>query len=283
MIDLHIHSTASDGTLTPKEIVDLAIEKNIPAIAICDHEVAHGSIQAKKYSKNKNIEVISGIEIGCDDKELNLFDIHIVGLYLDFKNKELNNLIKEMKKSRIKQKTKIIKKLNELGYDITFSELIKESDGGSFGRPHIARILLRKYPELKSVSNIFDKLLGENKPACVKQEKRTISEVIKIIKNANGIAILAHPGLYNNHEQVIEKFIQAGGHGIEVLYPYGNRPDKLKENSNNLTNTFSKLANKHNLLISGGTDFHTKDDPEIGSHGITLEEFEILKKIKSNN
>jgi len=167
-IDLHMHSTASDGKMTPEELVDLAIKKKISAIAITDHEVIEGSRRAIEYAKGKNIEIVSGIEIGADDEDLEIYDIHILGLFIDVENKRLLELSKYLMKEREVQKKKIIKRLNDLGYEITFEELRKESCGINYGRPNIARILMRKYEKFKTIQEVFDELLGATGAASVR-------------------------------------------------------------------------------------------------------------------
>ncbi len=142
-IDLHLHSTASDGNFSPKELIDMAIKKKISAIALTDHNTAMGNEEALEYSKGKNIEFVQGIEITItppkDCKEL-----HIVGLFIDSNNPEILKIPKKHREYAEKVVKKIIKKLNVLGYEITFEDLLKESDGEHLGRHFIARILMRK-------------------------------------------------------------------------------------------------------------------------------------------
>jgi len=278
-IDLHIHTTASDGEKTPKEIVDLAIKNNVKFFAITDHDTIDGIKEAVEYSKDKDVEVISGIEIGCKEFEHQPFDIHIVGLFVDLNNKELIEFVKKMKESRVKQKIKMIEILNKLGYKITFEEFKKEAPGGIYGNPHLANILFRKYPEkFKTYQQIFEELLGGGKKVSVQREgkKYKISEVVELIHRAGGIAILAHPGfLVNKAEEIIDIFVKAEGDGIEVDCDYRNIKNVSEKD---LIEKFRKIANEKNLLISGGTDFHTEGhSPMIGEHGITEEEFEKLK------
>jgi len=273
-----MHSTHSDGKLTPEELVDLAIKQSLSTIAITDHEILSGNEVAKKYAENKNLNIISGIEIGADDEELNLYDVHIVGLFVDSKNKKLNELIEFCLEAREIQKKEIIVKLNLLGFEITFEELKMEAVGPSYGRPHIARILLRKYPNsFEGISDVFNKLLANRDTAYVRQRKKNIKEVIDTIHNAKGIAILAHPGFYKNKEDIIEKFIEFGGDGIELNYAYENNMEKTEANKVRLE--VGDLVKGKKLILSGGTDFH---DPRIhamiGEFGISDEEFEVMKK-----
>ncbi len=283
-IDLHIHSTASDGKLSPEELVDWAIEKGLPAIAITDHEVMDGSREAIRYARGKDVKVVSGIEIATDDVEVEIYDIHIVGLFLDLENERLIKLSEKLMKAREVQKKDIIKRLNELGYEITFEELKKESGGINYGRPHIARILMRKYKEFKKMGDVFDGLLGSFGSAYVRQWKDTIKNTIDIIHGAGGIAILAHPMLYESFHidcdsnKIIERFVECGGDGIEVNYFYENR-SVSKDESEEMIRRVEDIAREKGLVVSGGGDFHSDADPhEIGDYGLSVVEFEKLKK-----
>lgn len=278
-IDLHVHTTASDGKKTPEEIVDWAIEKKIPAITIADHDTIAGSKIAQKYAKDKNIELITGIEVGCSEQKLTKYDLHVVGLFIDLENKELVDFTKKMQKSRVKQKTKMIERLNTLGYNISLDELKKEAGEGSYGKPHLAHILFRKNPDkFKTYRQVFDELLGTGRKADISREGvYNLKDSIELIHNAGGLAILAHPGfLFEDAEQVIDLFVKLGGDGIEADYDYSGIGDILE---GELVNKFRKIAKEKNLLISGGTDFHsTISHKEIGEHGITQEELNKLKK-----
>ncbi len=278
MIDLHIHSTASDGELSPEELVDLAIKKKIPVIAITDHEVVWGSKKAIEYARDKGVEVVSGIEIGVNSEKLEAYDIHVVGLFLDLDNERLLELSDRLMKARGIQKKAIISRLNELGYDITFEELEREVDGINYGRPHIARILMRKYDEFSSVRDVFDRLLGSSGKANVWQWKAGMKETIDIIHDAGGVAILAHPMFYGsdrfdcNRDKVIDRFVECGGDGIEVNYFY-------REEGDEMINVARGIAENRKLCASGGGDFHLKDGSfEIGDYGLSLEEFRRLRE-----
>jgi len=275
-IDLHIHTTASDGEFSPKEIVDLAIKKGMKVIAITDHNSISGIQEALDYSKNKNIKVIPGIEISCEFEDYP--EVHIVGLFIDYKNKELLKFLELRKQLSIKHQIKILEKLNELGYEINIKEL-KKIKGYSFTRPTIAKVLLKKYPDkFSSISQIFKELLWTNKKAYVKKERRLIKEVIEIILAAKGIPILAHPGVYlNKSEKIINKFIELGGRGLEFNYPYTGIYGLDKKLSNARNSKFKEIARDRKLFFSGGSDFHGEGrNVEIGEQGISEEDFKKL-------
>ncbi|MBS3072632.1 PHP domain-containing protein [Candidatus Pacearchaeota archaeon] len=276
-IDLQIHTNFSDGVFSPKEIVDLAIKNKMKAIAITDHDTISGLKEAIEYSKDKNLEFVPGVEFSCHE-EFYTQTIDVLGLFINHKNEELNEFIKKCQGDRIKEKKEIIKKLNNLGYEITFDELLKES-GDSLGRPVIGKILVSKYPnEFSNVDDVFKKLIGEGKPAFVPRQKTSIKQAINIIKRSGGISILAHPGRYGNFVfEIIGKFEKDGGNGMEVDYPY----NKILGTGNEINDKLRVVAKEKNLLISGGSDFHDFERGSlIGDAGLTETEFDKLKDYK---
>lgn len=272
-IDLQIHTNNSDGAFSPKEIVDFAIEKNMQVISITDHDTISGLKEAIDYSSDKNIIFIPGVELSCHEPFYSK-TIDILGLFINPDSKELNDFILKCRVDRVNEKKEIIKKLNNLGYNLSFDELLKES-GESLGRPVIARMLLKKYPnKFSSVDDVFNKLIAEGKPAFVLRPKTPMKQAIDIVDKAGGISILAHPGRYGNYlNEIIDKFKEGRGNGIEVDYPY----NKILGIDDNVNLRLREIANKKNLLMSGGSDFHDfKRGSEIGDGGLTKEEFNLL-------
>lgn len=278
-IDLHIHSTHSDGTFTPKELIDFAIEKGMSALAITDHDKATANKEAEIYAKEKGIEYIFGIEITITPPE-GVKELHIVGLFINPENEEIKRIHGKHKEYAINTAKKIIKRLNDLGYKITFEELLEETKGEHFGRPFIAKILMKKYPKkFQERSQVFDELLGKQGKAFIMPKGTELKEAIEIIHNAGGIAIVAHPWyLGGNMIEILEEFVSFGGDGIELDYA---PKESVQENTRDILESFIE---KHNLVISGGTDFHEKkeDEKEIGDFGITKEEFKKLKEYWKN-
>lgn len=283
MIDLQNHTIASDGELTPEELVDLAIEKKLSAIAITDHDSLDCVGKAIEYSKGKNIEIIPGIELSCDDPLYNYDKIDVLGLLIDYKNKGLGKLARHIGGKREENKKQIIKKLKGFGYEIEYEDVKKEVKG-SFGRPHIAKYLLRKYPdEFSSVRDVFDRLIGAGKKAFVETRGRvSIKSAVKAIKDSGGVAILAHPGIYPRGRsiRIIDYFIESGGDGIETYYPYHIICPELgiSENGNEkLINFYRKIAKSKKVLESGGNDHHDGHRFTLGAVKIPDE---VLKKLK---
>ena len=274
-IDLHVHSTASDGKYTPIELVDIAIKKKVPVIAIADHDTVKGVNEAIKYSKNKNIKVVPGIEITITPPK-NCKELHMVGLFINPEDTEIKKINERHRKYTEKVAKKIIKKLNNLGYKINFKELLEETNGKHLGRPWISKILIRKYPkEFKDRKEVFNKLLGKQGKAFVRPKGTSMKKAIDMIHNAGGIAIVAHPCfLGDKMEEVVEEFIKFSGDGIEK--------DFLKKSyiQKDMKKRINKVIKKYNLIISGGTDFHEEKENgmEMGDIGLNEKEFENLQK-----
>ncbi len=291
--DLHIHSTASDGNLTPKQIVEIAIKKNLLGFAITDHDTINGIEEAKKHyaeiktNKTKKPVFVPGVEISCDEFKKGFTDIHILGLFIDEKAEPINKLLETAKNQRIEQKKDIIKKLNALGFEITFEDALKFVTG-EIGRPHVAQALIKKYPEeFKTIEEAFNKYLATDKPGYVPRKKGiSIGEAIKAIKESKGITILAHPGVYSDTdaEELVNFFKSLGGQGIETAYPYDASTGIPKKESDRKNKLFQKTAKKKKLLKSGGTDYHRGERIiDAGDVGITKKEFAELIKAKEAN
>ncbi len=259
MIDLHIHTNESDGELAPAELVDLAIKSGLQCIAITDHDTIDGCRKAIDYAKNKKIKIIPGIEISCYEEEKGFGEVHVVGLFVDYENPLLAAFCENIKTERINQKKLMIKKLQELGFDITFEEVCKIAHH-SFGRPHLAKILVQKYPQqFPNVKSVFDQYLGHGKPAYVGRINQTkMKDTVDLIKKARGIAILAHPGVYSANDALVllKYFLECGGQGLETYYPYDLVNGITVKEAQSKNSFFKKYAEEHGLLQSGGSDFH---------------------------
>ena len=255
--DLHIHSSYSDGVLSPEEIIDLAKKQGIKYISITDHD----TIAAQYISEinNAGVNVIPGIEFSTEYNDL---EIHILGYFININNKRLNEAVNRLKISRVERTNKILEKLKEDNIHITIDEIAVDLDS-SIGRGHIANAIVRKgYAD--NYKEAFLKYLVKGKSAYVKGQKLTYKETLKIINEAGGIAILAHPGkIYRKIEieNIIKELKCYGLKGIEVYHP---------SHSKEQINSFYNLSKKYKLLITGGSDFHGAANKEIflGSQGI---------------
>ncbi|MFH0737890.1 MAG: PHP domain-containing protein [Candidatus Micrarchaeota archaeon] len=283
MIDLHVHTTASDGSLPFEKIIDEAGRSKLRAIAITDHDNVES---AKKITGKEPLEVIPGIEISVFDHALGYEDVHVLGLFIDTKDKTLNSKLDTL--GREEQKKATVEKLNELGYKITFAQ-VKAKSSGVVGRPHIAMALMEKYPaEFKTMSEVFNKLLGRGKPAYIGRESGfPLSEAIGLIHGAGGLAILCHPFIYPyDPEKLAAEFKELGGDGMEAYYDYeANRTDRKvsKKENDRLVLDALALAKKHGLLVSGGSDFHgpgKRGHQKLGGFGAPDSVLAALKEAK---
>jgi predicted metal-dependent phosphoesterase TrpH len=263
--DLHIHTTASDGLLTPSEVVKWAYYKKLKAIGITDHDNIGGISEAEQASLEYNIEVVPGVELNSQFKDE---EIHILGYYIDYGSVILTDKLAQIKNSRYDRMIKMIEKLNSLGFNISKEDLDIVSEGTTVGRPHIARALLEK-GYVSSLKVAFDKYLGKNKPAYVERYRLSIGEAIELIKKIGGVPILAHPGLIEN-KRYLSDILNMGIEGIEVYHT---------KHDHTTTKELLMMATERKLLITGGSDCHgmfVKDEPILGNVHI---DYELVKKL----
>jgi predicted metal-dependent phosphoesterase TrpH len=273
LIDLHTHTTASDGSMTPEELVRHAYEKGLAAIAITDHDAMDGIEQALDEGRKLGIEVIAGVEISVDfDPEM-----HLLGYFLNGHYEPILKSLEELRLMREHRNPKIIRKLNELGFDITMEEVNKKSDGVNVGRPHIARALLDK-GYVGSIAEAFEKYLSTGKPAYFKKDKLSPEEGVALIARSGGSPVLAHPVYLDmagiDLEQLLPRLKAAGLKGIEAVY---------SENTKEQTAKLLKLAEANGLAVTGGSDFHGSFKPhiEIGiGRGSLSIPYELLDRLK---
>ncbi len=263
MIDLHIHSTASDGSFTPAEIIDQASNAGVCAIAITDHDTVDGVKQAIESGIPQHLEFITGVELSAQalDGFTSGGSIHILGYGFSPYDKDMQIVLKKLKQARAQRNPRIIEKLNELGFSISLKEVKDICGPGQTGRPHIARTMLEK-GFISSFEQAFDDYLAKGKPAYVDKFRLSCKQTIQLILDAGGIPVLAHPGLIKPSpgyliENFISQLIGMGLKGIEVYHT-----DHSKEQ----TRHFEKIASKKNLIVTGGSDFHgiLKQEISIG-------------------
>lgn len=272
IIDLHVHTTASDGSLTPSELIRHACSKGLVAIAITDHDTINGLQEAVEEGKDTGIEVIRGVEIGVEFTP----EMHLLGYFKNEPGTKLQTVLNELREKRYERNPKIIRKLNEMGMDITYENVLEEAQGSVVGRPHIASVMVRK-GYVGGIADAFSQYLAFGKPAFVKKDKLQPEEGIRVIIEAGGVPVLAHPTYLNldieKLDLLVSELVKAGLRGIEAYYP-----DHDKEE----TQKFIELAEKHNLLLTGGSDFHGSLKPEIeigiGSGNLNVP-FELLGKL----
>ncbi len=256
-IDLHLHTTHSDGSLSPSAVLELAHKAGVTALAITDHDITDGIPDALQAGSRLGIEVIPGIEISS---RLGASELHILGYFLEWQDPTLNSRMARLRESRHRRNPLIVEKLNALGLDITYDEVRRLAGTESVGRPHIARVLMDKR-HVRDAKEAFDRYLAEGKPAYVPRDLPEPAEAIAWIRDARGIAVLAHPTWVKQNGEGLFKLcaqLKADGlGGIEVHY---------STHSPKQTAEFLDIARRLDLLVTGGSDFHgvTKPDIDVG-------------------
>lgn len=278
-IDLHVHSNVSDGTLTPTEVVKLAISSNLSAIALTDHDTLAGvreaqAVAAAEMEKGYPFQVIPGTEISV---LYNKKDIHVLGLFIDPDNKALSEALTLARKKRDERNEKMTANLRNAGIDITVEKLQEEEGEAVLTRAHFAKFMV-KYGYCKSMADAFDKYLNNDSPYYVPREYLSPKEAIDLIHGAGGLAILAHPLLYKftlaQVEDMVAYLTELGLDGIEAIYSSNTGFDEGR---------MLHLANKYNLAVSGGSDFHGANKPDLNigtGRGNLKIPYSILEKLK---
>ncbi len=252
-VDLHTHSVYSDGTQTPAEIIHLAKAANLSAVSLTDHDTVDGIEEFLHHGRAVGIKTISGLEISSTHRD---FSLHILGYGIDHRLEGLHQELAKLQRGREERNLKIIAKLQKLGLDITSQELADYSGCGQAGRPHIAGLLLQK-GVTKNLQSGFKDYLRKGAAAWAGRLIFSTSDAIAMIHLAGGLAVLAHPGhidgAMKKQPLLIAELAEIGLDGLEVYYPGHTRKMQKKLKS---------LAVKHNLLVTGGSDYHGANKPK---------------------
>ncbi|MPM18153.1 Phosphoribosyl 1,2-cyclic phosphate 1,2-diphosphodiesterase [bioreactor metagenome] len=241
--DLHIHTTASDGRLSPEEVLSKAAKYGLSYIAITDHDTVDGLISIKNNSLKSNLVVIPGIEFSIDLPE---HEVHVLGYYIDPFDKQLQEQLLTITDDRRKRIEKIVVRLNAIGYKITYEEILNSTkETSSIGRPNVARVLVEK-GYFQTVAQVFEQLLYKNGPVYIPHYKLKPQQAIELINRCGGIPVLAHPGLIGD-DNIVLKMIEYGICGLEAFHPKHSKEQR---------NKYAQLADGYKLLVTGGSDFH---------------------------
>jgi 3',5'-nucleoside bisphosphate phosphatase len=265
-VDLHIHTKFSDGTHPLEEIVETASINKLKAISITDHDCIDAYPLAQELGSKVDIEVIPGVELSS---EIGGVDIHILGYYFNIHTPELISKLAELKKARFARAEKIVENLNRQGIDLRFETVLNIAGGAAIGRPHIAAALLKE-ELVYSFREAFDKYIGYESPAYVEKMCMHPQEVFRLIRDAGGVPVLAHPGVTKVDER-IPQFIHDGLLGIEVFH---------SEHIGAMERHYMQYCRKHDLAFTGGSDFHNgnQSKSEIGHPKVPYSAVESLKE-----
>ena len=275
LLDLHVHSTASDGTLSPTNLVKHAKQQGVTVFALTDHDTVAGIPEAIEVAEKVGVTLIPGIEIGAKFGE---DEMHILGLYIDHTSEKLKQSLKDLIEIRESRNDKMIEKFQSLGISITLEELQETAGGSVISRAHVARLLKEK-GYISSIGEAFEKYIGPGQPAFVGKLGLPPKEIIQMILDAQGIPVLAHPKLLKlpneEFEKLLLELISYGLQGIEAIYSLHDPEEE---------EYFKGLAKKYDLLITGGSDFHGENKPTIqigvgkGNLNIPMKILEALRK-----
>ncbi|MEJ2715829.1 MAG: PHP domain-containing protein [Deltaproteobacteria bacterium] len=255
MIDLHVHTNYSDGTLSPRELLGCASERGLEALAVTDHDTVEGVPEALQEGKRVGVEVVPGVEISAQWERGIL---HVLGYFVRTDHPELIETLAYLKQEREDRNTKILARLHDLDVDISLDEVNREAGCGVPGRPHIAGVMVKKR-YVATIQDAFDRYLKRGASAYIKKAKLEPIEAMQLIIRAHGLPVLAHPHSLAEEDpsrfaDTVKRLADHGLQGIEVYYPK-HTPDQ--------TRTFLELARRFDLGVTGGTDFHGSNKPEI--------------------
>ncbi len=264
--DLHLHTTASDGRLTPAEIVERALSLELSVIAVTDHDCVNGVQDALDAADGSRIMVIPGVEI---DTDTSTREVHILGYFVDYRDPGLLHTLEELRASRLDRGRKMVAKLADMGLPLEWDRVRELASGGTVGRPHVAQAMLER-GYVSTLKEAFVRYIKRGGPAYVQRKKPTPVEALTAIIEAGGLPFLAHPGDMDDLEPYVRQLKSAGMVGLEVYY--GTYPsEKIAR--------LKALADKYDLVASGGSDYHGLDNTigsEMGRTDIPPESLERL-------
>ncbi|MGA7721105.1 MAG: PHP domain-containing protein [Ignavibacteriaceae bacterium] len=265
-VDLHTHTSYSDGFNTPEELVIKAKNAGIDILGISDHDNVKGIYEAVEAGKRVGVEIIPGLEISSDLKDR---EVHILAYFFEPSNEELERYLTFFREERLKRAIRIVDKLKELGFNISIDDVLKRTKNSAVGRPHIAQTMVEE-GLTSSYYEAFNKYIGNGCPAYEKKVHLSPQSACKIISDAGGLSFIAHPGFMP--EVLLKELIDAGVDGIEVIHP-SHSPQQIK--------FYRGIVNEYFLLESGGSDFHggkREDENNLGKYCVATHVLEAMRQ-----
>jgi predicted metal-dependent phosphoesterase TrpH len=249
-IDLHVHTTASDGQYTPSEIIHFARKRGLNVIAITDHDTTDGFEPAQQAAQSAGGSpvVIPGIELSAEDS---VGDVHMLGYFFDIRNADFQNALDAFRERRYHRGKLIVERLATLGMPVDWARVVEIANGGAIGRPHVARALVEA-GHVESIGQAFERYIYNGGPAYVARKRLSPEEAVELIHTAGGVAVMAHPGLVEGYDAlIVERLVPAGLDGVEVVHP--RNPETVRLN-------LRGLAARFDLVMTGGSDFHRPEE-----------------------
>lgn len=268
--DLHVHTTASDGTATPEQIVQEAKKIGLAAVGITDHDNIDAILPARRASRQCGVEVVPGVEFSTEWQHQ---EIHILGYYLKFEEAWFQERLRLLQADRIQRAKNIVKKLDRLGFPIGYDRVRTLAGSGAVGRPHIAQALMEKGYAI-SITDAFTRFIGRDAPAYVPRRRVAPEEAVSLILKAGGVPVMAHVGV-PPADALIEKLVAQGLKGLEVYYP---------DHDQTVIAHYLQIAKRYCLLATGGSDFHgfNRERAPLGACRVDYRIVQALKKISAN-
>ncbi len=266
-VDLHSHTTASDGALSPRELVQLAARHGVRVLAVTDHDSTEGLPEAMEEAGRQGLEIVPGLEINCDVPGS---EIHVLGYCVDWRAELFQTFLAGQRAERAARVHRIVARLTELGMPLTADEVFAICREGSPGRPHVAQAMVKR-GYVTSVREAFDRWLHADGPANVPRRRLMPTEAVAVVRRAHGVPVLAHPGLANR-DAMIPELVEAGLGGIETYYP---------EHSAAQIEAYLALCRRHGLVATGGSDYHgphTGRAATLGRPPVPLEVWHALQE-----
>jgi hypothetical protein len=254
--DLHVHSTASDGTLSPADLVALALERGLRVLAITDHDSVEGVDEALAAAEGTGLLVIPALELSAAQGG---HDVHMLGYFVDHHDPVLRQRLSELREARLARARAMVDQLNDAGFDVSITDVLALAEGGAVGRSHVARALVDA-GHAEDIKDAFRRLIGRGKPFYVGKEARSAIEAIEIIRAAGGLPVVAHPGV-SKDDDILDELVAAGLAGIEAYH--ADHTSEQREH-------YARVARHHGLLVTGGTDFHGASAPNPALGDVAL-------------
>lgn len=257
--DLHVHSSASDGTLSPSDLVALALRRGLRVLAITDHDSVEGVPEALAAAEDTDLILIPALELSAVE---NGRDVHVLGYFVRHHDQELAAALDKMRGARLKRAETMVDLLARAGFALDLETVLELSDGGSVGRSHVARALVAG-GHAETVRDAFERLIGRDRPFYVAKDATSAAEAIGIIRSAGGVAVVAHPGV-NRLDDLVPGMLRSGLGGIEAYH--ADHTDEQRR-------LYAQMAADAGVLATGGTDFHGVDapNPDLGSIAVPEE------------